>query len=313
MLPSPLISVLMPVYNAERYLAQAVASVLAQTLGDFEFIIINDGSTDRSEQILKDLAAKDSRIKLISRPNTGYVVALNEGLALARGEFIARMDADDVCFPKRFERQVKFLREHAAVVVVGGRTEIIDEAGRIIIRPHVPLDNQTLQQALLEGRTMIGHPTVMARRQTMLDCGGYDVNACPAEDLDMWLRIGEVGELANVPELILQYRQHAKSVSSKHHELQVRNSRSACERAWKRRGIDGKLSTDLTSRPSEDRDSQFDFSIRWGWWAFNSGQRSTAAVYAWRGIKLRPWREQGWKLLACALVKKMPAAEAVLL
>ena len=307
---NPLISVLMPVYNAERYLAQAVESVLAQTLGDFEFIIINDGSTDRSEEILRGFAARDSRIRLISRPNTGYVVALNEGLGQACGEFIARMDADDVCLPRRFERQIAFLRQHPKVALVGGRVEIIDEAGRLIIRPRVPLDNDALQRALLEGKNLIGHPTVMVRRQTMLDCGGYNVDACPAEDLDMWLRVGEVGEVANVPELILKYRQHARSVSATQHDVQVRNTRLACERAWQRRGVQGALSPDVNSRPGQDRESQFDFQVRWGWWAFNSGQRLTSAVYAWRAIRLQPWREPGWKLLACAVLKKAPAAEA---
>ena len=298
----------MPVFNAGRYLAQAVRSVQLQTLSDFEFIIINDGSTDRSETILREFASEDSRIRLTSRPNTGYVVALNEGLALARGEFIARMDADDICLPHRFERQVRFLQAHPNVMVVGGRVEIIDEAGRLIIRPDVPLDNESLQQTLLQGKNLIGHPTVMVRRQTMLDLGGYDVDACPAEDLDMWLRVGEVGEVANVPDLILQYRQHAKSVSATKHETQVQKTKSACERAWKRRGIDGTLSPDVTARPGSDRESQFDFQVRWGWWAFNSGQRLTAAVYAWRAIRLTPWREPGWKLLACALLKSLPSS-----
>ena len=154
----PLISVIMPVFNAARYLSKAVDSVLAQTLGDFEFIIIDDGSTDASETILRKYAEQDSRIRLTRRPNTGYVVALNEGLAQACGEFIARMDADDVCLPKRFERQAQFLREHPDVVLVGGRVEIIDEGGRLIIRPEVPLDDAALQQALLEGAISLVTP-----------------------------------------------------------------------------------------------------------------------------------------------------------
>ena len=152
----------------------------------------------------------------------------------------------------------------------------------------------------------------MVRRQTMIDCGGYNVDACPAEDLDMWLRVGEVGKVANVPEFILQYRQHNKSVSSTKHDIQVRNSKAACERAWKRRGIEGKVSADIHSRPSEDRSSRFDYQIRYGWWAFNSAQRSTAMLYAWRAIVLQPWRQQGWKLLACAAVKPMPHVEPVM-
>src|SRR5436305_11764547 len=104
---SPAVSVLMPVYNAQRYIAAAVQSILDQTFTDFELIVVDDGSTDRSGDILRGFAARDPRVKLISRPNTGYVVALNEALATATGEFIARMDADDFSLPKRFERQVE--------------------------------------------------------------------------------------------------------------------------------------------------------------------------------------------------------------
>ena len=309
---APLISVLMPVYNSARYLPQAVESVLAQTFGDFEFIVINDGSTDDSEAILRKYAASDSRIRLISRPNTGYVVALNEALQLASGEFIARMDGDDVCLPRRFERQVDFLREHSEVVLVGGRVEIIDEGGRLVLRSDVPLDNDSLQKALLEGKNLIGHPTVMVRRQVMNDLGGYNVDAMPAEDLDMWLRVSEVGKVANVPEFILQYRQHAKSVSATKHTLQVRQTELACERAWQRRGITGQVSDEVKCRPGTDRRSRFEYQVRLGWWAFNAAQRSTAMLYAWRAICLQPWREPGWKLLLVASVKPMPRVEPVL-
>src|SRR5262245_4670824 len=115
----PLVSVVMPVYNAAAYVAQAVESIRAQTLGDFEFIIVNDGSTDRSPRLLEGFAARDSRIKLISRPNTGIVGALNDGVAAARGELIARMDADDVSLPTRLEKQVTFMRSHPQVVALG--------------------------------------------------------------------------------------------------------------------------------------------------------------------------------------------------
>jgi glycosyltransferase involved in cell wall biosynthesis len=307
----PLISVIMPVYNAGKYLPKALDSVLAQTLADFEFIIIDDGSTDASVGTLDKYAAQDSRIRLIRRPNTGYVIALNEALALASGEFIARMDADDICLPKRFERQSQFLCDHADIVLVGGRVEIIDEGGRLIIRPEVPCDDASLQAALLEGRTLIGHPTVMVRREIMQKCGGYDVNCSPAEDLDMWLRVGEVGKLANLPELVLQYRQHAQSVSSTKHDQQVLHSKQACERAWKRRGVAGKLCDDIQCRPASDRKSRFEYQVRYGWWAFNSAQRLTAMRYAFRAICLQPLREAGWKLLACSLIKPMPRVESV--
>ena len=116
---SPQISVLMPVYNAERFVAEAVQSILSQTFGDFEFIIIDDGSSDGSLEILRRFERADSRIRLSSRPNTGYTVALNEMLAMASGQFVARMDADDVAMPQRLQKQVDYLCAHPNCVVVG--------------------------------------------------------------------------------------------------------------------------------------------------------------------------------------------------
>src|SRR6476661_6105481 len=127
---TPPVSVLMPVYNAGRYVAEAVESILGQTYADFEFLIVDDGSTDRSRAILERYAARDPRIRLVSRPNTGYAAALNELLGLARGELVARMDADDVALPERLLRQVNYLRAHPEVVCVGTAVHLIDGGGR---------------------------------------------------------------------------------------------------------------------------------------------------------------------------------------
>ena len=130
----PAVSVLMPVYNAQRYVAEAVQSILTQTMGDFEFIIIDDGSTDDSTRILRDWAQRDSRIRLVSRPNTGLCVALNEGLAMANGRYIARMDADDISLPQRFALQLEYLKTHEKLVCIGGSFLLIDAAGRMLTR-----------------------------------------------------------------------------------------------------------------------------------------------------------------------------------
>src|SRR5688572_25740567 len=115
----PTVSVVMTVYNTERYVREAVESILGQTFRDFEFIIIDDGSTDSAPAILREYADRDPRIRLVSRPNTGIVRAANEGIALARGNYLARMDSDDVALPHRFEKQVRYLNEHPACVLVG--------------------------------------------------------------------------------------------------------------------------------------------------------------------------------------------------
>ncbi len=187
----PLISVVMPVYNAEHYVGGAIESILTQTLADFEFLILDDGSTDRTPEILKRYAERDPRIHLVSRPNRGLVPTLNEGLALARGEFIARMDADDLALPQRFERQVAYLREHPEVLCMGGAAMEIDAAGRDLVVTRNPPDDETIQEFLVTGHNRLFHPTVMMRREPVLAVGGYREEMKVGQDLDLWLRLGE--------------------------------------------------------------------------------------------------------------------------
>jgi hypothetical protein len=306
---SPLISVLMPVFNAERYVAKAIASILEQTLGDFEFLIVNDGSTDRSLSILEKYAISDKRIRLISRPNTGYVVALNEMLQLAEGEFIARMDADDIALPERFRRQVEFLRQHPEVVCVGGCHDLIDHKGRLLTHLVLPLHDRDIQREALAGHGSICHPCAMIRRSALLQVGGYDETLMPAEDLDLWLKLGELGQLANLSDAILQYRLHSQSVSEENCLVQRQKCRIACERAWQRRGIEGTFEASEPWRPGSDRASRTQFMLRYGWWAFNSRQRTTALIYAVKAILTNPLQWEGWKLFICAGVKPLPGGK----
>ncbi|MFM7428015.1 MAG: glycosyltransferase family 2 protein, partial [Elainella sp.] len=233
----PLISVLMPVYNAQRYLPRAVESILHQSLGDFEFLILDDGSTDRSLAILQRYAQQDARIRLLSRANRGLVVSLNQLLELAQGELIARMDADDIALPDRFAQQVAFLQQHPQVVCVGGAQDWIDEAGRILLRHPEAEQNAEIQELALTGRTPINHPSALIRTAALRQVGGYDAAFYPAEDLDLWLRLGEIGELANLKATVLQYRQHSQSISEQQQARQIERQRAACQRAWQRRGI----------------------------------------------------------------------------
>lgn len=303
---TPLVSVLMPVYNADRYLSQAIDSILQQTFTDFEFLIIDDGSTDRSRSILERYAQQDQRIRLISRPNTGYVVALNEMLALAQGELLARMDADDISLPDRFQRQVAFLQQHPQVTCVGGTHELIDHRGRLLFCLQPPLSDAAIQQSNLTGHNAICHPCVLMRRSAVLAAGGYDESLMPAEDLDLWFKLGEMGELANLVAPVLKYRLHANSVSERDCLLQRQKMREACERAWQRRGIQGQFEASEPWRPGKDAESRHRYMLQYGWWAFNSQQRSTAAIYGLHAIRAQPLKPEGWNLLACALIKPLP-------
>jgi len=302
----PKISVLMPVYNAQRYLAEAVESILNQTFTDFEFLIINDGSTDRSLDILQHYARQDDRIRLTSRPNTGHVKALNEMLAQAKGDLIARMDADDIALPDRFAQQVNFLDRHPEVVCVGGAHAIMDDAGRLLTWLKLPTTDQEIQQKVLAGHGSICHPCAMIRREALWAIGGYDETLMPAEDIDLWLKLGEIGKLANLDQPILRYRVHTNSVSEKSCARQRQNGRIACERAWKRRGIEGTFEAGEMWRPGPDRKSRHKFMLKYGWWAFNSGQRQTAIHYALQALRYNFLSWESWQLLYCGLFKPMP-------
>lgn len=307
MVQAPLISVIMPVYNAERYVAEAIESILAQTLGDFEFLITDDGSSDRSLAILQKYAEQDSRIRLKQSPNQGVSLTRNEMFQQARGELIAVMDADDVAMPDRFALQITFLKEHPEVVCVGTSHSLIDEKGRLLTFLTLPATDDAIQKAALAGHGSICHPSAMIRRWALEKIGGYDAAYHSAHDLDVWLKLGEIGKLANLEAALLHYRIHASSVSGRNPVSQRIEAKQACEQAWQRRGMQGTFEVEEPWRPKDDRASRQHFMLQYGWWAFNSRQRQTAIFYGWQAIRALPWNGEGWKLLLCGLLKPLPS------
>jgi glycosyltransferase involved in cell wall biosynthesis len=209
----PNISVVMPVFNGARFVASAIESIQNQTLGDFEFIIVDDGSTDRTPDILKAYAQRDPRIRLVRQDNAGIVGALNRGIEEARAPLLARMDADDVSRPNRLEVQVRFLAGAADCSVVGSAVRLIDEKGqgdRVIRYPRY-LNN--LREAVVAGR-ILAHPTAVMRRQFLEKIGGYRRVLEGVEDTDLWLRLVAEGPIANVDEVLLDYRMHPAKVTA---------------------------------------------------------------------------------------------------
>jgi glycosyltransferase involved in cell wall biosynthesis len=301
----PTVSVLMTVYNGERYLAEAVESILAQTFDDFEFIIVDDGSTDSSLVLLRAFERRDPRIRLFERPHAGIVPAANFGLRQCRGEFIARMDSDDVALPHRFELQVRTLREHPEVVVIGGAYDLIDAAGRFLRRQWPPTDDPSLQELSLSGLTPICQPLAMMRKAAVDQVGEYDRVVETAEDNDMWLRLGEVGKLMCVTEVLLKYRQHANSVSEVKALAQAERIRIGCEKAYMRRHVHRTFRPPPAWRPSGEQ-SRYLFLCQYGWWAFRHAQRSTAIIYGLKAVQKQPLNRKGWSLLMTSLLKPMP-------
>ena len=161
------ISVLLPVRNAERYVGMAIESILSQTYGDFELLALDDGSSDRSLQILRDYEVRDDRVRVFSRENRGLVYTLNELIAKANGLLLARMDADDISLPDRFRKQVEFMDAKPDHVLVGGWIEQINDAGQPIGIIRTPTFHSDIDRAHLCGHCSVWHPTVMMRREAV--------------------------------------------------------------------------------------------------------------------------------------------------
>jgi glycosyltransferase involved in cell wall biosynthesis len=242
---SPRVSVVLPVYNGEPFLADAVNSVLEQTYRDFELIAIDGGSVDASGGILDRFAVTDSRMTVLHQPNTVMLADLNRGLELARGEFVARMDADDVAHPERFARQVAFLDAHPDIAVVGCAVTLIDESGERIRDVEYPL-TPAAAAAFLEKGSPLAHPSVMMRRAAVLAVGAYRPAFRYAEDYDLWVRIAERYQIANLPDRLLFYRQH-QTKQSFIHAVETRFATriawfaARCRRAGKPDPIEGMI------------------------------------------------------------------------
>lgn len=217
----PTISVLMSVYNGERFLRKAVESILAQTFEDFEFIIINDGSSDGSSDILEEYASKDPRIILEEQENKGLIFSLNKGIDMARAPLIARMDADDIALPNRFQIQKDHMDQHPDIVALGGAIELIDENDNTFGKVQYPSQNSDMDDYIYNRGSPLAHPAVMMRTETVKSLGGYRDAYKHAEDYDLWLRMHKVGKIDNLQTTILKYREHTQKVSVQNAQTQA--------------------------------------------------------------------------------------------
>ncbi len=218
---TPLVTVLMPVYNAEKYLAEAIESILGQTFTDFEFLIINDGSTDDSSKIIETYT--DSRIRYIENTtNLKLIATLNKGIGLAKGKYIARMDADDICYPQRLQKQVSFMEANTDVGVCGSWFESFGLNSSS--ESKYPVDDFDIRYTALY-QCPFCHPTVILRTSVLIDNGLlYDAGYPHAEDYELWLRLSRVTRLANIPEFLLRYRKHDSNISKLESATQDRMS-----------------------------------------------------------------------------------------
>lgn len=208
----PLVSVLLPVYNGRDYLAESIKSILKQEYRNLEIIIINDGSTDDSQQFIETF--NDTRIKCIQQKNQGLAATLNHGITLASGKYIARQDQDDLSHPNRILSQLKYMEVHPECVLLGTWAQIM-ETDKLANRFHChPIDELTLRYQLLFNNPFV-HSSVLLRRSALLQVGGYttDPERQPPEDFELWSRLSRIGSIANIGEVLLTYREVPGSMS----------------------------------------------------------------------------------------------------
>ena len=212
---SPKVSVVMSVYNGSCYLRESIESVLNQTFHDFEFIIIDDGSTDESWDVLTQYAEGDQRIRLVQNEcNIGLTKSLNEGLRLAQGTYIARQDADDISLPQRFEKQVRAFEQYSDAVLVSSNIELIDAEGHFLKTIERNCSPELVVWYLLFHNHLAGHSQVMFRRSPVQVLGGYDEAYRYSQDYELWCRLSKVGKVFILSETLLQQRSHNQSISA---------------------------------------------------------------------------------------------------
>lgn len=207
------VSVLMPVYNAEKYLDPAIESIVNQTFKDFEFVIIDDGSSDASWKILKSWSQKDQRIKVFrNKVNLRTTKTLNKGLKKAKGKYIVRMDADDWSYPDRIERQYLFMEKNADIGVSGGTIEICDEKLKIINKRGYPKSDKQVREKIFR-YSPFAHPSTIWRASLLKKVGGYNENLPLSQDYELYFRIGKFSKFGNLSKTLLKLRTHSDSSS----------------------------------------------------------------------------------------------------
>ena len=219
----PKVTVLMSVYNGEKYLKEAIDSIFAQTFTDYEFLIINDGSTDRTQEILESY--KDNRVRLFQQNNMGLTRSLNRGVQLSRGEYVARMDADDIALPERLENQVAFLEKHPEVGVVGSFHSEVNASLRKSIVKKFPAEDMAIKKTLIK-ENPFSHPTVMMRRKIFDRANLYneDEKYKYVEDYELWFTFLKVCKFANIPKALVIKRFIPTGASIANDDVQLRNA-----------------------------------------------------------------------------------------
>ena len=300
----PLVSVVMPVYNMENYLDEAIESILSQSLAAFELIIINDGSTDNSLDLLERWAKKDARIRLYNQVNRGRSFSRNRGLELASSEFVAMMDPDDISLPERLELSYQLLQKYDDVVAVSGQYQRVCMYGVKLRNSSrsVPLEHDEIVKNLLDDDGSVFHQSASMIRKTIAkSVGGYNLDYEMGEDVDLFLKMALKGRLQNLPELFLYYREHAQAITKQRVSpalLQNCKKRLASARADRGLTLDDSFVHWLETFPNKEAG---EYWLSWGWNALINGRKGIARRYAIKLFFEEPFNSDTWTFIYCAV------------
>lgn len=299
---TPEVSVVLCIYNGEKYLRQTIDSVLSQDLANFELLLIDDGSIDGTLGIIREYEKKDSRCKVFTGPNLGLIGSRNMGIMQAQADIIALMDADDICLSNRLSTQVQYLRTHPNCVAVGSQVLLIDPEDRAIKTFLIGTSHREIDEANMVGRGgAIINPSAMIRKNAIMEVGMYQQDFLHAEDIDMFLRLAEVGTLANIPTTLLHYRQHLFSIGYQHAQTQHASADRAVKAACVRRGLVDNGLNIATFNPLVEQAALGDVYTKWAWWALGAGNITTARKYGWMTLMNQPFKASNLKLFFCLL------------
>ncbi|NHX27209.1 glycosyltransferase, partial [Escherichia coli] len=283
-----------------------IQGILGQTYDDFEFLIHDGGSSDAGYDVALGYAQRDPRIVLTRSENKGVFATRNEMMSRATGEYLAVMDSDDIALPDRFAMQVAFLDAHPDHVCVGGQWELMDEDGAPLGPGWFATRHETIDARNLSGRVNMVHPAAMVRRSAMEQIGGYDGTLRSSGDLDLWLRLAEIGKIANLREIVLRYRLSSTSISSTRREEQAANAARVCQAAWERRGISGQFDPagKAAMHDGASNDARRALALRYGWLAWTNNHRASWWKYATRALRAGPLSRDAWRLMVVGALKR---------
>jgi len=316
---APRVSVLMAVYNTEKYLGEALDSIIGQSFDDFELVALDDGSSDGSARILRSYAEREPRMRLIARENRGLVATRNELLGSARSGLVAWMDSDDISAPGRLALQVRKFDEDPELVCLGAATSCVDPEDRFLWLEEYPLTHGEILEMQEKGGA-IRFATTMMRRDVAIKVGGFRELFKMGEDFDLLLRMSEVGKMANLPDVLYRYRQHLSNVCnssmlSQYWWPDYREAILALARERRERGTDklqrGEDVVFTVSRPANKKRQEAITYAGWAHAALRSDNFPLAAKYAWAAIRIKPITAEYWILLLRVIWKKARARRSL--